>query len=166
MLEKAEKEVELRKENLRVLKGKLDRGKIVSVDENANETIEAVCESLDGEQVEKVLETGQSEVIQSLEGKKEEEDAEKTGESVDVVGKLKSDAIKKKWRVLGLKVRVGVTPAVERQRKVNDPNSFMEKEFVDVKKEEDMDLEGNCSRKKTIRKKWRKSGIRVGCTQG
>merc|ERR1712083_772828 len=72
MLEKAEKEVELRRENLRILKGKLEKGKVITVDENANETIEAVSESIDDEQEGKAVETEKSEVVQSLENKKEE----------------------------------------------------------------------------------------------
>merc|ERR1712212_194281 len=50
-----------------------------------------------------------------------------------------SQEIRRKWRVLGAKVRVGVTTTVLKRRKMNDPTTFMDRETEEVTKEDKMD---------------------------
>merc|ERR1712223_1134543 len=87
---------------------------------------------------------------------------EKTPEEVE---KRRAE-VRRKWRILGMNVRVGVTANIVKRRKVLDANTFMEKETEAVDKEDKLDLEGRCERKKTERRRWRRGGIRVGDTQG
>jgi len=75
-------------------------------------------------------------------------------------------AVRRRWRVLVMKVRVGITANVVKKRKVNDPNSFVTKETETVKREDELDLEGACKRKTKVRGKWRRCGFGAGNTQG
>eukprot|EP00088_Acartia_fossae_P066331 TRINITY_DN8216_c0_g2_i2.p1 TRINITY_DN8216_c0_g2~~TRINITY_DN8216_c0_g2_i2.p1 ORF type:complete len:218 (-),score=71.21 TRINITY_DN8216_c0_g2_i2:513-1166(-) len=74
--------------------------------------------------------------------------------------------IRRRWRILGMKVRVGITANIVKRRKMNDPNSFVVKDTEVVRKEDELDLEGACKRKAKIRSKWRKAGFGAGITQG
>lgn len=74
--------------------------------------------------------------------------------------------VRRKWRVLGMKVRVGVTANIVRRRKINDASTFVDKETESVTKEDNLDLEGKCERKTVVKKRWRKAGILVGNMQG
>jgi len=80
--------------------------------------------------------------------------------------KKRKAAIRRKWRVLGMKVRVGITANIVRRRKINDANSFIERESEKVAKEDSLDLEGKCEQKKAVKSKWRKGGTLIGSTQG
>lgn len=75
-------------------------------------------------------------------------------------------AVRRKWRILGMKVRVGITANIVRRRKINDANSFLDKETEAVTKEDNLDLEGKCEQKKVVKSKWRKGGTLPGITQG
>jgi len=75
-------------------------------------------------------------------------------------------AVRRRWRVLVMKVRVGITANVVKKRKINDPNSFVTKETETVKREDELDLEGACKRKTKVRGKWRRCGFGAGNTQG
>jgi len=77
-----------------------------------------------------------------------------------------SQEIRRKWRVLGAKVRVGVTTTVLKRRKMNDPTTFMDRETEEVTKEDKMDLEGNTVRQKEVKRRWRKAGMAVSNLQG
>merc|ERR1711872_597549 len=77
-----------------------------------------------------------------------------------------SQEIRRKWRVLGAKVRVGVTTTVLKRRKMNDPTTFMDRETEEVTKEDKMDLEGNTVRQKEVKRRWRKAGMGVTNLQG
>lgn len=74
--------------------------------------------------------------------------------------------VRRRWRVLVMKVRVGITANSVKKRKINDPNSFMARETEAVKKEDELDLEGACKRKTRVKGKWRRSGFGAGITQG
>jgi len=74
--------------------------------------------------------------------------------------------VRRKWRVLGMKVRVGVTANIVRRRKINDASTFVDKETESVTKEDNLDLEGKCERKTVVKKRWRKAGILIGNMQG
>ena len=64
-----------------------------------------------------------------IEARKIAEEQKQVEEADSNENQLKSDSLRKKWRVLGMKVRIGVTTSVVRQRRINDPSSFSEKEF-------------------------------------
>jgi len=74
----------------------------------------------------------------------------------------KSKEIRRKWRILGAKVRVGVTTAVVRRRNLNDANTFLDRETQEASKEDKLDLEGNTDRQSEVKKKWRRAGGAVG----
>lgn len=74
--------------------------------------------------------------------------------------------VRRRWRILGMKVRIGISANIVKKRKVNDPNSFVVKETEAVKKEDELDLEGACKRKTKVRGKWRKAGFGAGIVQG
>jgi len=75
-------------------------------------------------------------------------------------------AVRRRWRILGMKVRVGITANIVKRRKMGDANSFVVKETEKVNKEDEMDLEGACKRKTKIKSKYRKVGFGAGNTQG
>jgi len=100
------------------------------------------------------------------EADKAQEEISKTPEK-SAEDELKRKAeIRRKWRILGMKVRVGVTANIVRRRKMNDADSFLDKETDTVTKEDNLDLEGKCEQKKTVKSKWRRGGILVGAVQG
>ena len=68
-----------------------------------------------------------------IEARKIAEEQKQVEEADSNENQLKSDSLRKKWRVLGMKVRIGVTTSVVRQRRINDPSSFSEKEFEVLK---------------------------------
>jgi len=100
-----------------------------------------------------------------LREKVEKEDTMKQERTPEEEEKRRAE-VRRKWRILGMKVRVGVTANIVRRRKMLDADSFMEKETEAVDKGDKLDLEGRCERKKTERRRWRRGGIRVGDTQG
>jgi len=110
----------------------------------------------------KVMELEKNLTVTMKKVKEETLKQEKTPEEVE---KRRAE-VRRKWRILGMKVRVGVTANIVKRRKVLDANTFMEKETEAVDKEDQLDLEGRCERKKTERRRWRRGGIRVGDTQG
>jgi len=71
-------------------------------------------------------------------------------------------AVRRRWRILGMKVRIGISANIVKKRKINDPNSFIVKETEAVKKADELDLEGACKRKTKVRGKWRKAGKAFG----
>merc|ERR1712098_300787 len=76
--------------------------------------------------------------------------------------------VRRRWRVLGLKVKFGLSANLMavKKRNMNDLNSFIDKETEEACKEDQLDLEGRCMRKKLDKRHFRRGGIRVGCTQG
>ena len=90
----------------------------------------------------------------------------------------------KKWGMVGLKVRQGVGGMVRTKRRdVKDAETFIVKEsevmivlpktfesyflyFQEACKEDQLDLEGKCLRKKADKRYFRRSGVCVGSTQG
>merc|ERR1711915_807617 len=76
--------------------------------------------------------------------------------------------VRRRWRILGMKIKFGLgaqAMAVKR-RNLKDAESFIDKESEEACKEDQMDLEGKCMRKKLDKRPFRKGGIMVGSTQG
>merc|ERR1711962_1063569 len=48
----------------------------------------------------------------------------------------------------------------------SDISTFIDQETEEATKEDQMDLEGKCMRKKTDKRHFRRGGVRVGCTEG
>merc|ERR1712098_65624 len=73
-----------------------------------------------------------------------------------------------RWRVLGLKVKFGLSANLMavKKRNLNDLNSFIDKETEEACKEDQLDLEGRCMRKTKDKRHFRRGGIMVGSTQG
>merc|ERR1712209_304623 len=63
--------------------------------------------------------------------------------------------VRRRWRVLAMK-----------KRNLNDISTFIDQETEEATKEDQMDLEGKCMRKKTDKRHFRRGGVRVGCTEG
>merc|ERR1711962_1657492 len=76
--------------------------------------------------------------------------------------------VRRRWRVLALKVKFGLGANVLaiKKRNLNDISTFIEQETEEATKEDQMDLEGKCMRKKTDKRHFRRGGVRVGCTEG
>merc|ERR1719419_1844269 len=75
--------------------------------------------------------------------------------------------VRRRWRILGMKIKFGLgaqAMAVKR-RNLKDAESFIDKESEEACKEDQMDLEGKCMRKKMDKRHFRKGGIMVGSTQ-
>jgi len=137
LLKQAEDEVKIRKLKVVELKTKLEEAKRIE------------------EKIKKANADSKQEEKQS----KPEAEEEKKSEEAELARKA---AIRRKWRVLGMKVRVGVTANIVRRRKINDANSFLDKESEAVTKEDSLDLEGKCEQKKTMKSKWRRGGTLRG----
>jgi len=76
--------------------------------------------------------------------------------------------VRRRWRVLALKVKFGLGANVLaiKKRNLNDISTFIDQETEEATKEDQMDLEGKCMRKKTDKRHFRRGGVRVGCTEG
>jgi len=150
LLNQAENEVKIRQNKVLELQNKLDR-----VLETKKQEIT----------VEKKEENMQNKIKSLEEESPKEESKKEITTNKEDESKRKAE-VRRKWRVLGMKVRVGVTANVVRRRKVNDANTFIDKETEAVAMEDNLDLEGKCERKKAVRSKWRKAGVMVGTNQG
>jgi len=84
----------------------------------------------------------------------------------DISEEERRAAVRRRWRILGMKVRIGISANIVKKRKINDPNSFIVKETEAVKKADELDLEGACKRKTKVRGKWRRAGFGAGITLG
>jgi len=76
--------------------------------------------------------------------------------------------VRRRWRVLGLKIKFGLgaqAMAVKR-RNLADATSFIDKETEEATKEDQLDLEGKCYRRKEDKRYFRKGGVAVGSTHG
>merc|ERR1712032_202758 len=73
-----------------------------------------------------------------------------------------------RWRVLGMKIKFGlVTQAMAvKRRNLQDASSFIDKESEEASKEDQLDLEGKCHRKKEDKRYFRRGGVAVGSVQG
>merc|ERR1711970_29560 len=76
--------------------------------------------------------------------------------------------VRRRWRVLALKVKFGLGAnfLAIKKRNLNDINTFIDQETEEATKEDQMDLEGKCMRKKTDKRHFRRGGVRVGCVEG
>jgi len=76
--------------------------------------------------------------------------------------------VRRRWRILGMKIKFGLGAQVMavKRRNLKDAESFIDKESEEACKEDQMDLEGKCMRKKMDKRHFRKGGIMVGSTQG
>merc|ERR1712098_386404 len=76
--------------------------------------------------------------------------------------------VRRRWRVLGLKVKFGLSANLMavKKRNLNDLNSFIDRETEEASKEDQLDLEGRCARKKLDKRHFRRGGVCVGSTQG
>eukprot|EP00092_Neocalanus_flemingeri_P051874 GFUD01060458.1.p1 GENE.GFUD01060458.1~~GFUD01060458.1.p1 ORF type:complete len:175 (+),score=63.23 GFUD01060458.1:135-659(+) len=115
------------------------------------------------EEAEKDL-AAKKEKLKKLQSKLQDEVIKDVKQLKAPVDKTKTD-IGRKWRVLGMKVRVGIAPVVKR-RNLNDAETFIVKETEEACKEDQLDLEGKCMRKKKDKRHFRRSGVGVGLTQG
>merc|ERR1711862_971519 len=76
--------------------------------------------------------------------------------------------VRRKWRILGMKIKFGLgTQAMAvKRRNMKDAESFIDKESEEATKEDQLDLEGKCMRKKMDKSHFRKGGVMIGSTQG
>merc|ERR1712212_1113641 len=76
--------------------------------------------------------------------------------------------VRRRWRVLALKVKFGLGAnfLAIKKRNLNDINTFIDQETEEATKEDQMDLEGKCMRRKTDKRHFRRGGVRVGCAEG
>merc|ERR1711962_91128 len=76
--------------------------------------------------------------------------------------------VRRRWRVLALKVKFGLGANVLaiKKRNLSDISTFIDQETEEATKEDQMDLEGKCMRKKTDKRHFRRGGVRVRCTEG
>jgi len=76
--------------------------------------------------------------------------------------------VRRRWRVLALKVKFGLGANVlaVKKRNLNDISTFIDQETEEATKEDQMDLEGKCMRKKADKRHFRRGGVRVGCAEG
>lgn len=76
--------------------------------------------------------------------------------------------VRRRWRVLGMKIKFGlVTQAMAvKRRNLQDASSFIDKESEEASKEDQLDLEGKCHRKKEDKRYFRRGGVAVGSVQG
>jgi len=107
-----------------------------------------------------------SEIEERLEEARKEEKLAEIQKMTTAEKEKRRAEIRRKWRVLGMKVRVGITANIVKRRKVNDAVSFMEKETEAVAKGDLLDMEGKCERKQLVKKRWRRGGVAVGFIRG
>jgi len=76
--------------------------------------------------------------------------------------------VRRRWRILGMKIKFGLgTQAMAvKRRNLRDVDSFIDKESEEATKEDQLDLEGKCMRKKMDKRHFRKGGVMIGSTQG
>merc|ERR1711971_584344 len=76
--------------------------------------------------------------------------------------------VRRRWRVLAFKVKFGLGAnfLAIKKRNLNDINTFIDQETEEATKEDQMDLEGKCMRKKPDKRHFRRGGVRVGCAEG
>merc|ERR1712013_635887 len=76
--------------------------------------------------------------------------------------------VRRRWRILGMKIKFGLgTQAMAvKRRNLKDADSFIDKESEEATKEDQLDLEGKCMRKKMDKRHFRKGGVMIGSTQG
>merc|ERR1712071_339318 len=75
--------------------------------------------------------------------------------------------VRRRWRILGMKIKFGLGAQLAvKKRNLKDSESFIDKESEEACKEDQLDLEGKCMRKKMDKRHFRRGGIMVGSTQG
>merc|ERR1711909_26673 len=76
--------------------------------------------------------------------------------------------VRRRWRILGMKIKFGLgTQAMAvKRRNLRDVDSFIDKESEEATKEDQLDLEGKCMRKKMDKRHFRKGGVMIGSSQG
>merc|ERR1712179_327786 len=111
----------------------------------------------------------QEAVISGVSGLKIKQQEEK----VKTTAPPKDDAtrraeVRRRWRILGMKIKFGLgTQAMAvKRRNLRDVDSFIDKESEEATKEDQLDLEGKCMRKKMDKRHFRNGGVMIGSTQG
>merc|ERR1712183_726953 len=76
--------------------------------------------------------------------------------------------VRRRWRILGMKIKfgLGAQALAVKKRNLKDADSFIDKESEEACKEDQLDLEGKCMRRKMDKRHFRRGGINVGSTQG
>merc|ERR1711970_1193786 len=76
--------------------------------------------------------------------------------------------VRRRWRILGMKIKfgLGAQALAVKRRNLKDAESFIDKESEEATKEDQLDLEGKCMRRKMDKRHFRRGGINVGSTQG
>merc|ERR1712098_973092 len=76
--------------------------------------------------------------------------------------------VRRRWRVLGMKIKfgLGAQALATKKRNLADASTFIEKESEEASKEDQLDLEGKCFRKKADKRYFRRGGVAVGSTHG
>jgi len=76
--------------------------------------------------------------------------------------------VRRRWRVLGLKIKfgLGAQAMALKRRNLADASSFIDKESEEATKEDQLDLEGKCYRRKEDKRYFRRGGVAVGSIQG
>merc|ERR1711936_72478 len=76
--------------------------------------------------------------------------------------------VRRRWRILGMKIKfgLGAQALAVKRRNLKDADSFIDKESEEACKEDQLDLEGKCMRRKMDKRHFRRGGINVGSTQG
>merc|ERR1712215_546793 len=76
--------------------------------------------------------------------------------------------VRRRWRILGMKIKfgLGAQALAVKRRNLKDADSFIDKESEEASKEDQLDLEGKCMRRKMDKRHLRRGGINVGSTQG
>jgi len=76
--------------------------------------------------------------------------------------------VRRRWRVLGMKIKfgLGAQSLATKKRNLADASTFIEKESEEASKEDQLDLEGKCFRKKADKRYFRRGGVAVGSTHG
>eukprot|EP00090_Calanus_glacialis_P027804 TRINITY_DN4415_c0_g1_i1.p1 TRINITY_DN4415_c0_g1~~TRINITY_DN4415_c0_g1_i1.p1 ORF type:complete len:158 (-),score=69.62 TRINITY_DN4415_c0_g1_i1:59-532(-) len=100
----------------------------------------------------------------------------KVGSEVELVKKpappkdeaTRKAEVRRRWRILGMKIKfgLGAQALAVKKRNLKDADSFIDKESEEASKEDQLDLEGKCMRKKMDKRHFRRGGIMVGSTQG
>merc|ERR1711887_67798 len=76
--------------------------------------------------------------------------------------------VRRRWRILGMRIKfgLGAQALAVKRRNLKDAESFIDKESEEASKEDQLDLEGKCMRRKMDKRHFRRGGINVGSTQG
>merc|ERR1711970_57767 len=110
----------------------------------------------------------QSQLTRAVGGLKEAKPDTENNPSAPVDEETRRANVRRRWRVLGLKVKFGLAANLMavKKRNLNDLNSFMDRDTEEATKEDQLDLEGRCARKKLDKRHFRRGGVCVGSTQG